>query len=261
MTDIAVHPSDKLALSIGGDKTLRTWNLVKGRPAFTINLSSKGVLMPTEIKFSPGGDRFSLVSQQTVDVWTISKAGVEKRITCNSKPTSVEWISDERIFVGLENGNIITLTISDTQALTYPAHKHRVKSLYYENHMLYTASSVGELKVWTVDDSKLIEFCYCNASCRVTCVTLNKQNHLIKKDNESDEEKAETSGNENKAKQESDDETAQVPQKGQKRKPGAFVTISYGDDEGDKMTPPATKKIKKKRNRKNKNKKLENKSK
>lgn len=39
VTFIAVHPSGKLALSLGKDLTLRTWNLVKGRPAYTTNLS------------------------------------------------------------------------------------------------------------------------------------------------------------------------------------------------------------------------------
>lgn len=259
VTAIAVHPSDKLALSVGGDKTLRTWNLIKGRPAFTINLASKGVLLPTEIKFSPGGDRFSLVSQQTVDVWTISKAGVEKRITCNSKPTSVQWLTDERLFVGLENGNIITLTVSDTQALTYKAHKQRVKSLHYENEILYSASSSGELKVWSVDDSTLDELCSCNAACRVTCVTLNRQSHLIKKEEKSDEEEE----TEDKAASEENDDSDEAEEvtSPPKRKPGAFVTISYGDDDKDndekdgEIKPPPAKKFKKrKRNKKPKNK-------
>ncbi|KAJ2944261.1 hypothetical protein O0L34_g18244 [Tuta absoluta] len=261
VTAIAVHPTDKLALSIGGDKTLRTWNLIKGRPAFTINLASKGVTMPTEIMFSPGGDRFSLVSQQNIDVWTISKAGVEKRVTCNSKPSSVQWIDDERIFVGLENGNIITLTVSDTQALTYPAHKQRVKCLHYENKMLYSASSSGELKVWSVEESKLSAICSANAACRVTCVTLNRQNHLIKKesDGESENEAEETVVNESE-KEDSDeisdkDETKSPP----KRKPGAFVKITYGDDDEDEIkeetSPPPKKKFKKrKRNKKQKDK-------
>lgn len=270
MTAIAVHPSDKMALSIGGDKTLRTWNLIKGRPAFTINLASKGVLLPTEVRFSPGGDRFSLVSQQTVDIWTISKAGVEKRITCNSKPTSVQWIDDERLYVGLENGNIITLTVTDTQALTYQAHKQRVKSLHYENEMLYSASSSGELKVWTVEDSKLSEICSCNASCRVTCVTLNRQNHLVKKEENSDKvdeipeaaDDLKESGDSENEKSDSDEEKVKTPRiKRQKRKQGAFVSISYGDDDDEKKSsPPPTKKFKKKkRNRKPKNPKVKNK--
>ncbi|XP_013171963.1 PREDICTED: p21-activated protein kinase-interacting protein 1-like [Papilio xuthus] len=252
VTAIAVHPSDKLALSIGGDKTLRTWNLVKGRPAFTINLSSKGLTLPTEIKFSPGGDRFSLLSLQTLDVWTISKAGIEKRISCNSKPTSVQWINDERIFVGLENGNIITLNVADSKALTYQGHKQRVKCLYYENNILYSASSSGEMKAWTVKDEKLQEICTNNASCRVTCITLNKQNHLVKKE-ESDHENEMEDAVKNAS--DSDNSECVEEKPPMKRKPGAFVTISYGDDnQNEDIAPSAKKSKKRKRNKKPKNK-------
>ncbi|CAG9087677.1 hypothetical protein JYU34_021330 [Plutella xylostella] len=260
ITDIAVHPSDKMALSVGGDKTLRTWNLVKGRPAFTINLASKGVTMPTEIKFSPGGDRFSLVSLQNVDVWTISKAGIEKRITCTSKPSCVQWITDERLFVGLENGNILSLTVSDTQAQTFSAHKQRVKSLHYENEVLYSASSSGEMKVWTVTESNnLAEICSANAGCRITCVTLNRQSKFIKKEEDAVEEAKSDSEEETVPDDAGDNseasEEAEEVSPPAKRKPGAFVTISYGDDEKE-GTEPSPKKIKrKKRNRKPKNKK------
>lgn len=254
---LAVHPSDKLALSVGGDKSLRTWNLIKGRPAFTINLASKGITMPTEIMFSPEGDRFSLISQQTVDVWTISKAGVEKRITCNSKPTSVQWISDEIIIVGLENGNIIFLTLSNNQAQTYAAHRQRVKSIYFENNVLYSASSSGELKVWSVADSKLNEICSTNAGCRVTCLTLNRQNHLVKKEEHIAEEEEvvnEESKDENSAESDENVEKESPPLK---RKPGAFVTVTYNsDDDKEENSPPVMKKSKRrKRNKKQKNKK------
>ncbi|XP_023936457.2 p21-activated protein kinase-interacting protein 1-like [Bicyclus anynana] len=256
VTAIAVHESDKLALSIGGDKTLRTWNLVKGRPAFTINLASKGVSMPTEIKFSPGGDRFSLVSLQNVDVWTISKAGLEKRLTCNSKPTTVQWIDDDKMFVGLETGNIINFKVSETQAETFNAHKQRVKSLHYENNMLYSASSSGELKAWSISENKLKEICSAKAACRVTCVALNRQSHLIKKeesDNESDKEEKLSKNSDSDVS--ADDVKAETISK--KRKPGAFVTISYDDDNANKESAnsePPVKKAKRKRRNKKKNK-------
>lgn len=238
--------------------------MIRGRPAFTINLASKGVQLPTEIKFSPGGDRFSLISQQKVDVWTVSKAGLEKRITCTSKPISVQWIDDERIYVGLENGSVITLTVTDTQAMTYKAHKQRVKSLHYENSVLYSASSSGELRVWSVDDSKLTDICSYNASCRVTCVTLNRQSHLLKKEESSDDKNLEIVENEKSEENSEDSDGAkkiklELPLK---RKPSAFVTISYGDDKDktNNASPPAKKFKKTKKNRKNKIKKVVNKN-
>ncbi|KAL4715882.1 hypothetical protein ACJJTC_014614 [Scirpophaga incertulas] len=251
ITALAIHPSDKLALSIGGDKTLRTWNLIKGRPAFTINLSSKGINLPTELKFAPTGDRFSIVYQQCVDVWTISKAGIEKHMTCNSKPTSVQWVTDDRLYVGLENGNIIGLSVCDSIAVTYRAHKHRVKCVLYENNILYSTSSSGEVKVWTEIDTKLTEICSSNAGCRITCVAMNKQNHLIKKEDKSDDEEEEVleepSDISIENNEESDDnKTSQI----KKRKLGAYVSVSY-DREGanDDGSQPKTKKKHKKRKR------------
>ena len=39
--DIAVHPTGKLALSVSKDKTLRMWNLIKGRCAFIKRLTQE----------------------------------------------------------------------------------------------------------------------------------------------------------------------------------------------------------------------------
>lgn len=258
VTAISVHPSDKLALSIGCDKTLRTWNLVKGRPAFTINLGSKGVTMPTEIKFSPGGDRFSLLSLQNIDVWTISKAGLEKRLTCNSKPSTVQWTDNDRLFVGLDNGNIIKFTVSETQATTIQAHKQRVKCMHFENNTLYTASSTGQVKAWSMDENNMLkEICSTNASCRVTCIALNRQSHLIKKEEQSDVENDEQNGSDKNESDVSDTDTKAL-KLSLKRKPGAFVTIIYDDnkDDEDNEAPPAKKTKRRKKNKK-KNKKGE----
>ena len=37
---ISVHPLGKMLLSVSKDKTLRTWNLIKGRCAYVTNLKS-----------------------------------------------------------------------------------------------------------------------------------------------------------------------------------------------------------------------------
>ena len=38
INSLAIHPSGKLALSVGNDKTLHTWDLMKGRKAYVTNL-------------------------------------------------------------------------------------------------------------------------------------------------------------------------------------------------------------------------------
>lgn len=38
MNFVSVHPTGKLALTVGKDRSLRTWNLITGRSAFITNL-------------------------------------------------------------------------------------------------------------------------------------------------------------------------------------------------------------------------------
>lgn len=174
VNSVAVHPSDKLALSIGKDNTLKTWNLIKGRIAFTINLNSKGVSLASELKFSPEADRFSFCHQHTVDVWSLSKAGLEKRLKLECKPSSLQWIDDKRVVVGFENGNIVNMNLADDKAVTYGAHKDRVKCLHYDDGTLYSASSTGEIKVWALTEVSVTVQNVAAADCRITCMTLNK---------------------------------------------------------------------------------------
>jgi WD40 repeat protein len=49
---LTVHPSGRLALSVGHDRSLRMWNLAKGRCSYTARLEAEADL----VTFSPSGD-------------------------------------------------------------------------------------------------------------------------------------------------------------------------------------------------------------
>jgi len=50
---VAIHPSGKLALSAGKDKTLRTWNLMTAKAAYVTNIKEGGLL--NRLDFVPLG--------------------------------------------------------------------------------------------------------------------------------------------------------------------------------------------------------------
>lgn len=206
--------------------------------------------MASELVFAPEADRFAMISQQTVDVWTLSKAGIEKRITCNSKPTVVQWMSNEKMFVGLENGNILVLNVTDTQAVTCNAHKQRVKCIHYSDNKLFTASSSGEIKYWSVKDEKLItEKSTVSAGCRITCMALSQQGSLIKTNDTDEDEQNDTDNEHLNISKTSSDVSNEEDQKPSAVKAGigSFVSVSFDDNGNDE---PPKKKIKKKRNKK-----------
>lgn len=82
--DVSVHPSGKLALSVGKDKALKTWNLVKGRCGYVTNLKA----VADAVRWSPDGDYYAVSVSNRVDVYSIQSAkvvysiAVGKRISC-----------------------------------------------------------------------------------------------------------------------------------------------------------------------------------
>lgn len=86
---IAVHPSGKMALSIGKDKALRTWNLVKGRCGYITNLK----VVAEVIQWSPEGLFYAIGHSNRVDVYSVQSAQVVYSISFGKRITSVCFIS------------------------------------------------------------------------------------------------------------------------------------------------------------------------
>ncbi|KAJ8976916.1 hypothetical protein NQ317_014088 [Molorchus minor] len=139
--DIAVHPSGKLALTLGSDCSLRTWNLIKGRQAYIINLNSKSkdARSLDKIIWAEDGIRFVLFGGRYTEIWSIESGGIIKSIEHN-------------------------ITINDDNKHIQQAHEARVKALAKFNKWVISASSGGEIKVWTKD---LQELAKQDSSCRI----------------------------------------------------------------------------------------------
>lgn len=112
---ISIHPSGKLALSLGSDLTLRTWNLITGRQAYATNLKNKKSLggIIDIVSWSISGDYFALTGKDCVEIWDINTAEVIKTKKCESKPTAISWLSDQDLFVGMESGKLLFFNWQD----------------------------------------------------------------------------------------------------------------------------------------------------
>ncbi len=70
LTALALHPSHRAAFTLAEDKTLRVWNLTRGRQAYTTRLKALGAEGASSIEVTAGGrylvlcwpsDRFEIV--------------------------------------------------------------------------------------------------------------------------------------------------------------------------------------------------------
>ena len=68
VNDVSIHPSGKLALSVGRDRKLITWNLIKGRSAYVTNVKE----IADFVQWSPEGTHYVVGFHKRVDVYEVS---------------------------------------------------------------------------------------------------------------------------------------------------------------------------------------------
>ncbi|KAB1261518.1 p21-activated protein kinase-interacting protein 1 [Camelus dromedarius] len=174
VTSLSIHPSGKLALSVGTDKTLRTWNLVEGRSAFIKNIKQNAHI----VEWSPRGERYVVVILNKIDVYQLDTASVSGTITNGKRISSVTFLSESVLAVA---GDEEVVRVFDCDSLVclseFKAHENRVKDLFSfetpEHHVIVTASSDGFIKMWKLHEDKKVSpclLCEVNTNARLTCL-------------------------------------------------------------------------------------------
>ncbi|XP_006864188.1 PREDICTED: p21-activated protein kinase-interacting protein 1 [Chrysochloris asiatica] len=174
VTFLSIHPSGKLALSVGTDKTLRTWNLVDGRSAFIKNIKQNAHI----VEWSPKGEKYVVVTMNKIDVYQLDTASVSGTITNEKRVSSVTFVSESVLAVA---GDEEVVRLFDCDSLVclcdFKAHENRVKDILNfeipEHHVIVTASSDGFLKMWKLYQDKKLPpslLCEVNTKARLTCL-------------------------------------------------------------------------------------------
>lgn len=174
---LSIHPSGKLALSVGTDKTLRTWNLVEGRSAFIKNIKQNAHI----VKWSPSGEKYAVVIHDKVDVYKLETASVIGTVKNPERISAIRFITNTLLAVAGDD-ELIRLYDPDSQKCLceFKAHETRVKSLhsfeYKEFHVLVSSSSDGYVKMWKLDlnevDTAPLLLSEVSTSARLTCLSV-----------------------------------------------------------------------------------------
>ncbi|XP_063154984.1 p21-activated protein kinase-interacting protein 1 [Candoia aspera] len=177
VTSLSIHPSGKLALSVGTDRTLRTWNLVEGRSAFIKNIKQNAHL----VKWSPSGDIYVVAIANKVDIYKLETASTSGTIVTEKRISSVKFITDSILAIAGDEEFIRLFDCESEKCLCeFKAHENRIKALYNfkmgDLHILVTASSDGYIKVWNLDIEKIENapslLCEVNTKARLTCLAV-----------------------------------------------------------------------------------------
>ncbi|KAH9404918.1 p21-activated protein kinase-interacting protein 1-like protein [Tyrophagus putrescentiae] len=101
VTSLSVHASGKLLLSVSArDRTLRTWNLVKGRCAYVINLKTPGAASPPQqVVWSPSGAYFAVLYEHRLDVYDLGTGGVAHSVEKEAEPILLRKAPQQAFFL------------------------------------------------------------------------------------------------------------------------------------------------------------------
>ncbi|XP_019562885.3 p21-activated protein kinase-interacting protein 1-like [Aedes albopictus] len=177
---IDIHPKGKLAITLGSDKVVKTWDLVTGRTISARGLGNTPKYHALSlVKWSPDGDSFVLMDDRSVDVISMVETRSSRTVKCPSKPVSLCWISDTELAVGLDDGHLMMFSVDDdSEPEKIPIYESRVKAMDYVGDHLATVSSAGDVSLWKIDDKDFREICTTNIGCRPTCMVVTEADKL-----------------------------------------------------------------------------------
>lgn len=170
---ISIHPSGKLALTVGRDSTLRTWNLVKGCQAYVTSLSrGKGV---ESVVWSPDGNYYVISMNCALEIYSMAVANVVSRIECQSKISAVGFMNEKIFCLGDTNGKVSAYGIENGKELWKIDGQNRIRGIGFFENFMVTGTSSGRVCVYEFNKSaenkpKLLTSI--ETECRITCLTI-----------------------------------------------------------------------------------------
>ncbi|KAJ3318867.1 hypothetical protein HDV06_006988 [Boothiomyces sp. JEL0866] len=244
-----VHPSGKVLLSVGKDKTLKCWDLQRAICSFSMKLSG----LPNKVKWSITGTHFAVFFDKMVQINDLDSGKVigkvEQKTRINGGCFAHLLDGEERIDVFVIGGDDKLLRVYKLDGsfvgVWESGHNFRVKdlSLLHGTNILATCGSDGTIFIWDLqacydqvkgnpDDIAKItpQIASYNAKCRLTCICIVDAKD-VKQTKKIVEEKPDWP--------ESDYDVAEKKPK---------ISVTYEDDKPKTEIKKKVKKIKKKSN-------------
>lgn len=271
---IRIHPSGKLAVTLGSELNMQLWNLIRGTCVNTTNLKAIPELgrIVDCIEWNASGDYLAISGAKVVQIWNTKTAVSERSFPVSHQPTCLAWIDEQTLAIGLASGHILFRKNADgateNETKEQEMFSKRLKGMSMQAPFLTTICSDGEVALFKLDEDefgKFTKITHTNVGCRPTCVTLlDKSAFASMKPESGDDEEEEEEDVEEEQQQkkpnkrrgslvkgsvevieeeEDDDEDSDEPEqpppvkKGRKSNPGQFVMATPKKQSSTKDTP------------------------
>lgn len=115
INSVSVHPSGKLAVSVAQDNTLKVWNLVQGRIAFTRRLKGSANIVKWQ---KPAGNAYLLVFGKKIEVYATNDNTISANIEHAMRINQADFIGESGLVVTICEDKMLRLFNSGGQELS-----------------------------------------------------------------------------------------------------------------------------------------------
>jgi protein MAK11 len=149
---LAIHPSGRLALSVGKEPQLYTWNLMRAKCVLKRPLDAPA----SAVRWSPAGTGCALLCDKEVLVLDLNSEGFSARLLHTEKALAFEYLTDALLVSGGEDRALHLWDVRDglddgaRELCSQPdAHAARIKGIVrLGDDLVCSASSDGSVKLW-----------------------------------------------------------------------------------------------------------------
>jgi protein MAK11 len=181
VNDFSIHPSGRVAISVGEDKTLRLWNLMTARKASVMKLLNVAI----KVQWTLDGEYYVIGYDKKIEIYSVNSEKVyEKQLHSPLHHLDVVKVGEET-YVGTshDDGKIVFTAIKhlidgeeDPESFALVGHGIRVKhfDVYFHEpngkYYMASVSSDGKLVVW--DLSVKDQVAVYNTGDRLNCCVI-----------------------------------------------------------------------------------------
>jgi protein MAK11 len=173
--DLSIHPSGRVALSVGADGAIRMWDLTAFKPALVQTTESKNLSL---VEWSPTGESYIVLANGAVGEATINvheaDGTLSRRISVNARVFCLTFVTATWLAIGGEDGVVSIFDIKTGSTVhTLKGHEKRIRGLapfFMENELplLASASSDGVVNLWRLDTPQTPLATFVNPTSRIT---------------------------------------------------------------------------------------------
>lgn len=174
--DLSIHPSGRVALSVGADGTIRMWDLTAFKPALVQTTDTKNLFL---VEWNPTGGSYVVLSNGAIGEATINvhelDGTLSKCMSFDTRVLCITFLSATLLVAGGENGVVSVCDVkTGVMVHTLKGHDKRIRGLApfltgVEPPLLVSASSDGTVNLWSLDSQEPL-CTFTNSTNRITAL-------------------------------------------------------------------------------------------